>query len=75
VYFGPLAVSQMGLTKGNQTVPWSEIHGVQVQKGYIKIKKQGRWFNFANVPVSSVPNVFVLLSLVDRIIGVNARKG
>lgn len=74
VNFGPLAVSQMGLTKGNQTVPWNEIQGVQVQKGYIKVKKQGKWLNFANVRVSAVPNVFVFLALVDRIVGVGTKK-
>ena len=74
VNFGPLSVSQMGLTKGNQTVPWSEIQGVQVQRGYIKVKKQTGWFNFANVRVSAVPNVFVLLSLVDRIVGIKSTK-
>lgn len=74
VSFGPLAVNLTGISKGNQTVPWTEVKGVQIEKGYIRVKKQGGWFNFANVPASSIPNLFIFLSLVDKIVGINAGK-
>jgi hypothetical protein len=74
VSFGPLAVNSVGISKGNQTVPWTEIKGVQVEKGFIRVKKQDAWFNFANVPTSSIPNLFIFLSLVDRIIGINTGR-
>jgi hypothetical protein len=73
VNFGPLSISQSGVSKGNQTVPWNEIQGVEVVKGHVKFKKQGAWFNFANVGVSQIPNLFVFLSLVDRITGINMK--
>lgn len=74
VGFGPLTISLNGVSKGNQSVAWNELQGVELVKGFVKFKKQGAWFNFANVRVSEVPNLFVFLSLVDRIVGVNAKK-
>jgi hypothetical protein len=74
ISFGKLAVNLTGLSKGNQVVPWSEIKAVEIQKGYIRVKKQDSWFNFANVPTSSIPNLFIFLSLVDKIIGINTGK-
>jgi hypothetical protein len=74
ITFGPLSVSLAGLSKGNQTVSWTEIKGVQVEKGYIRVKKQDAWFNFAKVATSSIPNLFIFLTLVDQIIGINPGK-
>ncbi len=74
VTFGNLSLNRTGLTKGGKTLAWNEIQGVQIQKGYINIKQQGRWLRWANIPVSSIPNMLVFLTLVDRIVGVNAPK-
>jgi len=71
VQFGPVAISKVGLTKGDQTLSWPEIEAVNLNKGYLNVKKRGKWLKFANVPVSSIPNVFVLVAMIDRIVGVN----
>ncbi len=74
VSFGNLTLNRMGLTRGSDTLAWSEIQGVQMQKGYMEIKKQGKWLRWAKIPVSSIPNLFVFLTLMDRIIGINTPK-
>lgn len=74
VSFGNVSLSRTGLTKGGKTLPWNEIQGVQIQKGYITVKQQGKWLRWANIPVSSIPNMVVFLTLVDRIVGVNTPK-
>jgi hypothetical protein len=70
VNFGPLTVSRDGLTQGKKTLAWGEIEGVQIQNGYIAVKKQGGWFNWANVPAASVVNLYVFLNLVNQIVGI-----
>lgn len=70
VEFGSLSVSQQGLSNRRETVPWSDIEEVKVQRGIITVKKAGKWLNWANVTVGGTPNVFVFLALADRVIGV-----
>ncbi len=74
VNFGNVSVSPVGLTRGDQTLSWSEIQGVQIQKGFVSIKKQGKWLNWAKISVAKIPNLLVFLTLVDRIVGVNTKK-
>lgn len=74
VNFGNLSVSPLGLTRGDQTLAWNEIQGVEIRKGFISIKKQGKWLNWAKIPAAKVPNLLVFLTLVDRIVGVNTKK-
>ncbi len=74
VSFGKLAISPMGLAWGDKSLPWADIQGVQINKGMLSVKKQGKWLNWANIPVASIPNMLVALTLIDRIIGINAKK-
>lgn len=73
VSFGKLAISPMGLSWGDKSLPWAEIQGVQVNKGVLSVKKQGKWLKWANIPVATIPNLLVALTLIDRITGVNAK--
>jgi hypothetical protein len=70
VAFGPLSVSPQGLSNSKETLPWSQIKGVQISRGYISVNKQGKWLAWSSQPVAKIPNVFVFLTLVDNIIGV-----
>ncbi len=71
--FGPVTMSkQAGITIGKKNYPWNEVKQVSIQRGFIQVaKKDGGWFSGANVSASSVPNLPVLLSLLDQITGVN----
>ena len=71
--FGPVTMSkQAGITIGKKNYPWDEVKQVSIQRGFIQVaKKDGGWFSGANVSASSVPNLPVLLSLLDQITGVN----
>jgi hypothetical protein len=74
VTFGKLVVSPIGLSWGDKSLPWAEIEGVQLNKGYLSVKKQGKWFNWASMPVSAIPNLLVALTLIDRIVGLTTKK-
>jgi hypothetical protein len=73
VPFGKLSLSGQGLSWGDKTLPWSEVQGVQINKGYLTVKKQGKWLRWANISVSQIPNLLVALTLIDRIVGLNTK--
>jgi hypothetical protein len=68
--FGKLTISQQGIGNGKEIVPWAQVKGVQVNQGYVAVKREGKWLRWANVPVAGVPNFFIFMALVDQIIGV-----
>lgn len=70
VDFGTLGVSQDGLHCGRSLLQWEDIDAVQIRRGLIEVSKRGKWFNWCNIPISSVPNLYVFLALVNEIVGV-----
>lgn len=77
VSFGSaVAISKTGGVKiGKKVYPWEEIEQVAINKGVLSVKKRGGgWFSGATVPASAVPNLHVLLSIINQIVGVRAGK-
>lgn len=71
VNFGKLSVSPQGLSNSRETIPWDQVQKVNINRGIITVRKEGKLFNWSNVSVAQTPNVFVFLSLVDQIVGIN----
>jgi Family of unknown function (DUF6585) len=71
LHFGKLSVSQQGLSNGKESLPWSDIKGIRLDKGLISVSKEGKWLNWATANVAQTPNIFVFTALVDSIIGLN----
>jgi hypothetical protein len=69
VPFGDFTISKEGISHKNKNLSWAEIEGAQINNGYVTFKKQGKWFNWANVPVAAIPNLIVFLSLIDHVVG------
>ncbi len=70
VYFGELAVNLGGVAAaGKGSVPWSEIQAVQVNKGYVSLRKHGKWLAWSGKPAARIPNLFVFLTLAQRLAG------
>lgn len=74
VEFGLLQVSQAGLGNGKETIPWAEVEEVKLNNGTITVRKAGKWLNWSQVTVGGTPNIYVFLSLVDQLVGVNRKK-
>jgi hypothetical protein len=70
VVFGPLVVSKAGIQIGKKYFPWQEVSRVTVQQGILKISKKGKWLGGASTSISAIPNVQVLLSILDQLVGV-----
>jgi hypothetical protein len=54
---------------GLKSCPLPEIEAVSVQGGFLKIRQRGKTFDFASVATAVVPNVFLLLRLLESMLG------
>ena len=71
--FGPVILNKTGIQIGKKMYPWSEVKQVSIQRGIVQVsKKDGGWFSGASATASSIPNLRVLLSIVDQIVGIKA---
>ena len=69
--FGPVSLSKGGIQIGKKVYPWSEVRQVSIQRGILRVsKKDGGWFSGAQAAASAIPNLRVLLSIMDQIVGI-----
>jgi hypothetical protein len=67
--FGKLGLSKEGIRKGKEVLPWDQVESVKLDMGSIVIKKEGGRLSWASITARSTPNLFVFLSMVDKIVG------
>lgn len=74
INFGNLSISKQGISNGKETIAWEQVKGINLDRGVINIQKEGKWFTWKSATVGGTPNVFVFLSMVDQIAGLNKKK-
>lgn len=57
------------LLGGYKSCPIGEIEKVSVDAGFLKIRQKGKMLAFASARVGAIPNVFLLLRLLDTMVG------
>lgn len=67
IAFGPLSVNQQGISNGQNMLPWLEVRGVFINKGFVIVLQKGKKSSWVNIRVAKVPNVFVLDALVHSL--------
>ena len=69
--FGPVKLNKAGgIQVGKKVYPWDEIEQVAIQKGTLSVKKKdGGWFSGASATAATIPNLEVMLSIVDQVVG------
>ena len=72
--FGKLSISNAGMTKGQETLPWDQIERVWLSQGELIVEKVGKRLRWSSFRVLEMPNLFVLLAIVNQIVGIN-REG
>jgi hypothetical protein len=73
--FGPVAISKTAIQVGKKVYPWNEVKEVSLNQGFIKVSKtDGGWFSGANAAASTIPNLHVLLSIINQVVGVKTGK-
>jgi hypothetical protein len=71
VQLGPIQVSKDGIVFGKKSYSWGEVEQIGIQKGYLSVKKKGGgWFSGASAPVSAIPNLNALFTVVDQVLKV-----
>ncbi|MBV9615825.1 MAG: hypothetical protein JO031_10260 [Ktedonobacteraceae bacterium] len=67
ITFGRLSVSLQGVSNGKELVPWSQIKEIGVSRGYVTVRKEGKWLSWSSVQVAKIPNFFIFFALVNTI--------
>jgi len=67
VSFGKITLSINGLSwKGKDPVPYANLMKPRIDGQKLRIKAQGKWLDLVAVNCDTIPNVFILLDLVDE---------
>lgn len=74
VTFGRLTISQAGINNSRETMPWDQVEAVNIDRGQISVRKQGKWFNWAGQTAAQTPNLLIFLTMIDQIVGINQKK-
>jgi hypothetical protein len=73
VVFGPVSISKAGVSISKRTYPWTDVKEVSIHQGVLKVsKKDGGWFSGASAAASAIPNLRVLLTIIQQVVGLKA---
>jgi hypothetical protein len=73
--FGPVTTSKAGIQVGKKVYPWTEVKEVSIQQGTLKVsKKEGGWFSGAAASAAAIPNLRVLLAIINQVVGLKTGK-
>ncbi|MBN2392790.1 MAG: RHS repeat protein [Anaerolineae bacterium] len=64
--FGPFSVNRAGIAKGRATLPWEQVEQVELRQGVLHIRKKGERRDWAFAMASKIPNLPVLMALVNQ---------
>lgn len=73
--FGPVAISKSGgIQIGKREYPWDQVEQVSIHQGVVRVaKKGGGWFSGATATASVIPNLEVMLSIIDQVAGLKLK--
>ncbi len=67
VPFGKISLSPAGVIwKSKEPIPYAAIAKSRIDGAMLRVKAEGKWLDNIAVPVKKVPNVFILLDLIDE---------
>lgn len=66
VRFGPATATPEGLAVGKSLTPWNEITALDIDGGYLRMKREGKLFRSA-VRANDVPDFLVLVTVVHTL--------
>lgn len=73
IAFGPVTISKTGIAIGKKTYPWTDVSEVSIHQGILKVsRKEGGWFSGASAAASAIPNLRVLLTIIQQVVGLKA---
>jgi hypothetical protein len=71
VRFGPARIGKkLGIEIGRKTYPWDKIEEVGIHEGVLTVKKKGsNTFGKSTIKAGEIPNLHVLLSIINQVVG------
>ena len=73
--FGPVVVSKAGIQIGKKTYPWADVKEVSIHQGVLKVSRvDGGWFSGASASAAAIPNLRVLLTIINQVVGLKTGK-
>lgn len=66
--FGPLGVSQQGISNGRELLPWSEIKEIKFDSEDVKVHQKGKLGSWEKVSIGEIPNLFLLKALTRSVL-------
>ncbi len=68
VLFGKIGLSQSGVSWKNKTpIPFTSVAKAYIGGSNFRLKGEGKWLDTISVNTKSVPNVFVLIDLIEEL--------
>jgi len=69
--FGPVKLNKAaGIQVGKKVYSWEDIEQVAIKKGTLSVKKKdGGWFSGASATAAKIPNLEVMLAIIDQVKG------
>lgn len=65
-----MILSKVGLHFRKKTIPWNEVKEVSLKRGELKVsRKNGGFLSGTTVPAPSIPNLRILLAIIDQVVG------
>jgi hypothetical protein len=68
IAFGQVNVTMQGLNNGKEIVPWDQVGSIVVRGNILNIEKDGRMLKWSSIKASTVPNLNVLVGLVNHVV-------
>jgi hypothetical protein len=66
--FGRLTVSQAGLNEGRRSLAWPAVASVELEQGFVIIRRRSQRGDWARIVVANTPNIFVFTGVVDYLL-------
>lgn len=68
--FGPVCVDKAGLHMGKKDLLWKDIQQISLANGFLQVVPQGGGlFKNASVSAAAIPNLRILLSIINQVVG------
>lgn len=72
--FGKFSLSKAGISNGWETIPWDEVEQARFEYRYFRVRKRGKWLDWAGQSASNTPNMRIFIDMIDTIAGINTKK-
>lgn len=68
ISFGPLAISQQGISTGKERLPWDQVKSCMLANGRVVVERQGQAVRWADIAADEFTNLPLLERLIKQIL-------